>query len=100
MSDVRKEVVAVAFSRPKMDAVLGFFLFVLGVEVFAKAQHNDFPKLELKILAREKHFVARDESEDALVVFGKGLIHGNPTFAHRPTKLAGRFSKKAWTPSA
>ena len=48
MSDVRKEVVAVALSRPKMDAVLGFFLFVFGVEVFAKAQHNDFPKLELK----------------------------------------------------
>jgi hypothetical protein len=100
MRDVRKEVVAVALARPKVNAVLGFFLFVLGVEVLAKAQNNDFPQFELKIPAREKHLVARDVTKDALVVFGKGLIHRNPTFAHRPTKLAGRFSKKAWTPSA
>ncbi len=100
MRDVRKKVVAVALSSPKMPPVFRFFLFVLGVKVFAKPQDQDLSQFRLKVFAWKKHLVAWDKSQDALIVLGESLVNRNPIFPHRPSNFAGRFSKNACTPSA
>ena len=99
MGHVRKKMVAVAFSSPKVQSVLGLLFLVVGIEVFAKPQDYHFPQLKLKILSGQKHLVARNEAQHALVIFWQSVRDGNPMLAHLPTNLAGRFSKNAWTPS-
>ena len=84
MRNVCKEVVAVSFPSPKVQTVFGSFLLIFGIEALAEAQHNNFPKLKFKVLAREEYLVARDESEDALVVLRQLFRYGNPRLAHRP----------------
>jgi hypothetical protein len=57
VGDVGEEVVAVSLSSPKMQSVFGALLLIFGIEVLAKAKHDHFPNLKLKIFAGQKHFV-------------------------------------------
>ena len=50
--------VAVALTRPKVDAVLGCFFFVVQVEVLTKTQHDHFPHFEFQRFSRKKNFVS------------------------------------------
>lgn len=100
MRDVGKEVVAVAFSGPKVKAMLDSLLLVFGVKILAKAQHHHFAGLELKVFTRQKDLVAWNEAQDPLVVLWQLVLDGGPNCAHRPWNVGFRLAKKAWTPSA
>ena len=100
MRDVAEEMVAVAFSCPKVKAVLGALLLVFCVEVFAKPQDDHLPSFKLKIFAGQVDLVPRDEAQDPLVVFGQGVFDGSPGLGHVPENLGLRFSMNARTPSA
>ena len=62
MRDVAEKMVAVAFSRPKVKAVLGTLLLILGVKVFAKPQDDHLPGFKLKIFAGQVDLVPRNEA--------------------------------------
>ena len=68
MRHVSKEVVAVAFTGPKVKAVFLPLFGILGIEVLAKTQDNHLASFKLKVLSGQKNLVPGNEAQDALVV--------------------------------
>jgi hypothetical protein len=84
MRHVTKEMVAVSFTSPKMKPMLLTLLFLVGIKIQTKAQHDDLSQFKFKVLAWEKDLVPRDEAQDPLGVFGQGIFDGSPGLGHVP----------------
>ena len=84
MRHVIKEVVAVPFTGPKVEAMLLAFFRILRIEVLAKSQDHHLACFKLKILAGQKHLVPGNESQDALVIFRQRDVDVHPLYIHAP----------------
>lgn len=78
MCYVSKVMIAIAFTLPKVNAVLLSFVWTVRKKALKKSQHNHFPKLKLQILARKENFVPGDKCQYALLVCRQPVIHINP----------------------
>jgi hypothetical protein len=52
MGYIMEEVIAAAFTGPKVQTVLVFFRFIHRIEVLAKAQYDDFSNFKLQVHSR------------------------------------------------
>jgi len=84
MCDVTKEVIAVSFTGPKVEAMLLPLFGILCIEVLAKPQHNHLASFKLKVLSGQKHLVPGNETKDALVVLRQPNVDIRPLHIHVP----------------
>lgn len=102
MGHIRKKVVAVALSRPKMPSVLLPLRRVVGIKVQTKPKHDDLPNLKLQVFARQKDAVPGHKGQHTLVIGWQLVpyVHPFASIPHFPVNSGLRFSKNAATPSA
>lgn len=84
MRHVRKEVVAVSFTSPKVKAMLLPFFGILCIEILAEPQHNHLASFKLKVLSGQKNLVPGNEAQDALVVLWQRNVDIHPLHIHVP----------------
>ena len=78
MGYVAKKVIAIAFSLPKMRAILLVFLRSGQVEIFQKTEYDDISDFKFQGFSGQVHLVIRDKGQHALVVGGQLVVNINP----------------------
>ncbi len=78
MGDVSEKVIAVALTLPEMESVLCRFVRTIFVEIFKKAEYDDFADFKLEVFSGQKNLVVGDIGQHALFICGQTLLNVNP----------------------